>query len=94
MIVSTKGKMVEAVISGMVPKGFPPDLLRSAERRLRAVDAAVLIEDLRSPPGNKLEALKGDRKGQHSIGINGQWRICFRWTSAGPEDVEIVDYHD
>lgn len=94
MIVSTKGKMVEAVISGVVPKGFPADFLRSAERRLRAVDAAVLIEDLRSPPGNKLEALKGDRKGQHSIRINDQWRICFRWTSAGPEDVEIVDYHD
>lgn len=94
MIVSTKGKMVEAVIAGKAPKGFPADLLRSAERRLRAVDAAVLLDDLRSPPGNKLEALKRDRQGQHSIRINDQWRICFRWTDAGPEEVEIVDYHD
>jgi proteic killer suppression protein len=57
------------------------------------VDAATRLEDLRSPPGNRLEALKGDRRGQHSIRINQQWRICFRWTPEGPEDVEIVDYH-
>ncbi len=55
--------------------------------------AAAALEDLRAPPGNRLEALHGDRAGQHSIRINGQWRICFRWTDAGPEDVEIVDYH-
>lgn len=93
MIVSTKGKFVEAVIAGKVAKGFPADLLRSAERRLRAVDAAVVLDDLRSPPGNMLEVLKGDRKGQHSIRINDQWRICFRWTEAGAAEVEIVDYH-
>lgn len=93
MIVSTKGKFVEAVIAGKAPKGFPADLLRSAERRLRAVNAAVVLDDLRSPPGNRLEALSGDRAGQHSIRINDQWRICFRWTEAGPEHVEIVDYH-
>ena len=93
MIVSTKGKFVEAVIAGKAPKGFPADILRSAERRLRAIDAAVVLDDLRSPPGNHLEALSGDRAGQHSIRINDQWRICFRWTEAGPADVEITDYH-
>lgn len=93
MIVSTKGKFVEAVIAGRAPEGFPADILRSAERRLRAVDAAVVLDDLRSPPGNRLEALSGDRAGQHSIRINDQWRICFRWTEAGPADVEITDYH-
>ena len=61
--------------------------------KLDMVDAAVRLDDLRSPPGNHLEALKGDRKGQHSIRINRQWRICFRWTAEGPENVEIVDYH-
>jgi proteic killer suppression protein len=64
-----------------------------AMRKLDMVDAATKVEDLRSPPGNRLEALKGDRKGQWSIRINRQWRICFRWTSDGPTDVEIVDYH-
>jgi toxin HigB-1 len=62
-------------------------------RKLDMLDAAVRIEDLRSPPGNRLEALKGNRKGQWSIRINQQWRICFRWTSEGPTDVVIVDYH-
>jgi proteic killer suppression protein len=64
-----------------------------AARKLDLVDYAARIEDLRSPPGNRPEALKGDRKGQHSIRINDQWRICFRWTPQGPENVEIVDYH-
>jgi proteic killer suppression protein len=64
-----------------------------AVRKLDMVDAAVRLDDLRSPPGNQLEALKGDRRGQYSIRINRQWRICFRWTPDGPEDVQIVDYH-
>lgn len=64
-----------------------------ATRKLTVLDAATTLEFLRSPPGNRLEALKGDRKGQDSIRINDQWRICFRWTTAGPEDVEIADYH-
>jgi len=64
-----------------------------ATRKLTQMDAAVTLEFLRSPPGNHLEALKYDRLGQHSIRINDQWRLCFRWTTAGPEDVEIVDYH-
>lgn len=64
-----------------------------AVRKLDMLDAAVKLADLRSPPGNRLEALKGDRKGKHSIRINQQWRVCFRWTTLGPADVEIVDYH-
>lgn len=68
-------------------------ILRSALRKLRQVGSAESIEDLRVPPGNRLEALKGDRTGQYSIRIKDQWRICFRWTDAGPEEVEIVDYH-
>jgi proteic killer suppression protein len=64
-----------------------------ALRKLDMLDAAARLDDLRSPPGNQLEALKGNRKGQHSIRINRQWRVCFRWTAEGPDDVEIVDYH-
>jgi len=64
-----------------------------ALRKLRQVGAAASLDDLRIPPGNRLEALKGDRAGQHSIRINDQWRICFVWNDAGPEEVEIVDYH-
>jgi len=64
-----------------------------AARKLDVLDAAVRLDELRSPPGNQLEALKSDRRGQFSIRINRQWRVCFRWTSDGPEDVEIVDYH-
>lgn len=93
MIVSFKGTAVESVAAGKAPKGFPADLVARGERRLRAVANAVELSDLRSPPGNHLEALKGNRAGQHSIRINDQWRICFRWTKAGAEDVEIVDYH-
>jgi proteic killer suppression protein len=68
-------------------------IITVATRKLTQLDAAVTLEYLKSPPGSHLEALKGDRKGQQSIRINDQWRICFRWTTAGPEDVEIVDYH-
>ncbi|MFN3547601.1 MAG: type II toxin-antitoxin system RelE/ParE family toxin [Mesorhizobium sp.] len=93
MIVSFRGKAVEEVASGHAPKGFPANLVAAAERKLRAIDHAQDLRDLRSPPGNRLEALKGSRAGQHSIRINDQWRICFRWTAAGAEDVEIVDYH-
>jgi proteic killer suppression protein len=69
------------------------NLQRTALRKLTMLDAAEVLDDLRVPPGNKLEALKGDRKGQHSIRVNDQWRICFRWTKGGPERVEITDYH-
>ena len=66
---------------------------RVAARKLDMLDAAVRLDDLRSPPGNRLEALNGDRRGQWSIRINDEWRICFRWTDEGPAEVEIVDYH-
>jgi len=66
---------------------------RQARRKLLLLHTAGMLADLRSPPGNRLEALKGDRKGQHSIRINNQWRICFVWQEGGAEDVEIVDYH-
>ena len=64
-----------------------------AERKLQQLDSAATLEFLRSPPGNRLEDLAGDRAGQHSIRINNQWRVCFVWTLAGPQGVEIVDYH-
>ena len=66
---------------------------RVARRKLRQLEIAGRLEDLRVPPGNRLEALRGDRSGQHSIRINDQFRLCFIWTAAGPDDVEIVDYH-
>jgi toxin HigB-1 len=68
-------------------------IAKVATRKLAQLDAAETLEFLASPPGNRLEALHGDRAGQHSIRINEQWRVCFRWTDAGPEQVEIVDYH-
>jgi proteic killer suppression protein len=66
---------------------------KQALRKLDMLHHACSLDDLRAPPGNRLEALKGDRRGQHAIRINDQWRICFRWTKEGPADVEIVDYH-
>jgi toxin HigB-1 len=93
MIRSFKDKVAETVFEGKCPKGFPTDLFKSARRKLAAVHAAMGLDDLRSPPGNRLEALSGDRAGQHSIRINDQWRICFNWADGGAECVEIVDYH-
>lgn len=72
---------------------FSSDLQRMANRKLLIIDAAETVNDLRVPPGNRLERLKGDRAGQYSIRINDQWRICFVWTAAGAADVEITDYH-
>lgn len=86
-------KIAEQIHARNHPKGFPQDLVRRAQRKLAILDAALTVNDLRSPPGNRLEKLSGDRAGQHSIRINDQFRICFSWTSAGPADVEIVDYH-
>lgn len=93
MIGSLKGRIAEAVARGVRPKGFPPDLVRRAENKLAMIEAAARLDDLRAPPGNRLEALKGDRKGQHSIRINDQRRICFTWKADGAHEVEIVDYH-
>ncbi|KAB1652086.1 plasmid maintenance system killer [Pseudoclavibacter chungangensis] len=70
-----------------------PRVHRVANRKLHLLDAATTLDALRVPPGNRLEALKGDRRGQHSIRVNDQWRICFRWTDSGAQDVQIVDYH-
>lgn len=93
MILSYRNKSTALVAQGKVPKGFPANLLASSLRKLNILNAAEVLEDLRSPPGNHLEALKGGRKGQYSIRINQQYRICFIWTYAGPQNVEIVDYH-
>ncbi|WP_010525664.1 type II toxin-antitoxin system RelE/ParE family toxin [Nesterenkonia sp. F] len=70
-----------------------PRILSVTMRKLQMLDAAAALKDLRIPPANRLEALKGDRRGQHSIRINDQWRVCFRWTDHGPTDLEICDYH-
>jgi proteic killer suppression protein len=70
-----------------------PNISAVARRKLRQLEIAARLDDLKVPPGNRLEALKGKRSGQYSIRINEQWRVCFRWTDAGTEDVEIVDYH-
>lgn len=93
MIQSSKGALADQALRGRAGKGFPTDILRTAIRKLAMLDAAHVLDDLRSPPGNRLEQLSGDRAGQHSIRINDQWRICFIWTDHGPADVEIVDYH-
>lgn len=75
------------------PKGLPEDIHRAALRKLLILDAAELLADLRVPPGNRLEKLKGDREGLRSIRVNDRWRVCFRWSSGDAYDVEIVDYH-
>jgi proteic killer suppression protein len=82
----------QAIYEGKRSKRFG-NLQDVIERKLVMLNAARILDDLRSPPNNRLEPLHGDRAGQHSIRINDQFRICFRWTSNGPEDVEIVDYH-
>jgi proteic killer suppression protein len=90
---SFRDKKTEAVSQGTAPRGFSADLAKAARRKLAMLVAADQLQDLASPPGNRLEALRGDRTGQHSIRINDQWRICFRWLDGRAEDVEIVDYH-
>ncbi len=79
--------------AGRQLKGFPSDLFTVARRKLRYLDAATKLEDLRSPPGNRLEPLVGGRAGQHSIRVNDQWRVGFIWNDGNAEEVEIVDYH-
>lgn len=92
MILSFKDKRTQTVAAGAAPKGFPADLVRAAQRKLAMLNAALRLEDLKAPPGNQLHALSGDRKGQYAIRINDQFRVCFRWSEGGAEDVEIVDY--
>jgi proteic killer suppression protein len=92
MIQSFKCKDTLALYEGKSPRRFKA-FLTVAERKLSQLDAAQTLDFMKAPPGNHLEALRGDRKGQHSVRINDQWRICFVWTDTGPTDVEIVDYH-
>jgi proteic killer suppression protein len=92
VIRSFRSAEAQAIYEGKRSKRFA-NVQNVIERKLIMLDAATMLDDLRSPPGNRLEPLTGDRAGQHSIRINDQFRICFRWTASGPEDVEIVDYH-
>ncbi|MQA09383.1 MAG: plasmid maintenance system killer [Pseudonocardiaceae bacterium] len=93
MLRSFADKDTERVWQRVRSKKLDQNTQRAALRKLLILDAAEILEDLKVPPGNRLEKLRGDRAGQHSMRVNQQWRICFRWTVAGPEDVEIVDYH-
>ncbi|HEY5066310.1 MAG TPA: type II toxin-antitoxin system RelE/ParE family toxin [Xanthobacteraceae bacterium] len=93
MIVGFRDTETEKIWNGLRSRKLPPAIQSGALRKLRLINAAKRIDDLRVPPGNRLEALRGDRAGQWSIRINDQWRISFRWTEGGADDVKIVDYH-
>jgi len=93
MIQSFSDKETAAVFAGYVVRQLPQTMQQVARRKLKQLDAARLLDELKIPPGNRLETLKGNRKGQWSIRINDQWRICFVWNNGDAEDVQIVDYH-
>lgn len=93
MIQSFADKRTEQVFHGKCPKGFPASIFRRAEMKLDRLQAAEALDDLRIPPSNRLEALSGNRAGEHSIRINAQWRICFRWQEGHAHEVKITDYH-
>ena len=93
MIKSFRDKETEKIFNRHLSKKLPQYIQPLARRKLVILDSATELDTLRVPPGNKLEALKGDRKGQHSIRINDQWRICFKWRTGDAYDVEIADYH-
>ncbi len=93
MIRSFADREAEKIWRGERSRRLPPDIQRVALRKLLYLSRAKTVTDLRMPPGNQLESLIGDRKGQWSIRINGQWRVCFKWVKDNAEDVEIVDYH-
>ena len=93
MILNFANKETERIWDGETSRRLPISIQAIARRKLRMINNARRLDDLRIPPANRLEALKGDLKGQHSIRINDQWRICFRWIDAGVADVRIVDYH-
>ncbi|BFI96505.1 MAG: type II toxin-antitoxin system RelE/ParE family toxin [Rhodanobacter sp.] len=93
MIRNFADKEVEKIWGGTPSRRLPVDIQLVSRRKLRMLNNAASLDDLRIPPANRLEALKGSRKGQHSIRINDQWRICFRWIDGDAHDVEIVDYH-
>ena len=88
-----RGDELALVLDGKCPKGFPSDILKAARRKLAMVKAATELNDLKSPPGNRLHPLTGDRDGQWAIWINGQFRVCFIWTDKGAANIEITDYH-
>jgi proteic killer suppression protein len=94
VIVSFADRRTEKVFRRERVPRLGPEVQRAALRRLLILDAAERLEDLRVPPGNRLEKLRGNRRGQHSIRISDQWRICYRWTDGNAHDVEIVDYHE
>lgn len=93
MIVSFACAETERIFRAELSRRFPPGIQRNARRKLLALHAATELRHMAVPPGNRLEALKGNRKGQHSIRVNDQWRICFRWREGNAYGVEIVDYH-
>jgi toxin HigB-1 len=93
VIVSFRDRATEAVWNRSIVKRFGPDVSRAAYKKMLLIHAANNLNDLRAPPGNHLEKLKGDRKGQHSIKVNDQWRLCFKWLSDGAHGVELTDYH-
>ena len=93
MIKSFRDKESEKVFNRQLSGKLPQNIQRVARKKLVILDAAMVLNDLRIPPGNRLEALKGERKGQHSIRINEQWRVCFIWSDGDAYDVEITDYH-
>ena len=93
MIKSFADKRTSALFAGYSVKDLPPQIQNRARAKLLALDAAKQLDDLRRPPGNRLEALYGDRRGQYSIRINDQWRICFEWRESAASNAEIVDYH-
>jgi len=93
VIASFACRRTETLFQRLRPKRFPLEILRVALRKLVMLDSAARLEDLRVPPGNRLEALRGDRQGQHSIRVNDRWRICFTWRDGNAYEVEMVDYH-
>ena len=93
MISDFRCKETKLIWHGNFSRKLPQDIQKTALRKLRMLNNARVLNDLKVPPNNHLEALKNDRVGQHSIRINGQWRICFVWTEGGPAHVEIIDYH-
>ena len=93
MIRTFADKEAQRIWSGIASRRLPADIQAVARRKLRMLNNAATLNDLRVPPANRLEALKGDRKGQYSIRINEQWRICFRWNDGDAHDVEIADHH-
>lgn len=93
MIRSFANGDTERVFNRQRVPNLGPDVQRAANRTLLVLDAADVLQDLRVPPGNRLERLRGGRAGQYSVRVNDQWRICFHWTDTGPADVELVDYH-